>query len=67
MPKFLAQSLALEAGYRYTDYNLGFKTNTYKLGLEWSPISPPEVRAKKTPSELGASLTTKILNSERGL
>jgi len=37
--KFLAQSLALEAGYRYSDYNLGFKTNTYKIGMEWSPIS----------------------------
>jgi iron complex outermembrane receptor protein len=37
--KFLAQSMALEAGYRYSDYNLGFKTNTYKIGLEWSPIS----------------------------
>jgi iron complex outermembrane receptor protein len=42
--KFLAQSLALEAGYRYSDYNLGFKTNTYKLGLEWSPISELRLR-----------------------
>jgi iron complex outermembrane recepter protein len=36
---FMAQSLAMEAGYRYSNYNLGFKTNTYKIGLEWSPIS----------------------------
>ena len=42
--KFLAQSLALEAGYRYSDYNLGFKTNTYKMGLEWSPISELRLR-----------------------
>ena len=42
--KFLAQSLALEAGYRYSDYNLGFKTNTYKIGLEWSPISELRLR-----------------------
>ena len=42
--KFLAQSLALEAGYRYSDYNLGFKTNTYKFGLEWSPISELRLR-----------------------
>jgi iron complex outermembrane recepter protein len=41
---FLAQSLALEAGYRYSDYNLGFKTNTYKIGLEWSPISDVRLR-----------------------
>jgi len=41
---FLAQSLALETGYRYSDYNLGFKTNTYKFGVEWSPISDIRVR-----------------------
>ena len=43
--KFLAQSLALETGYRYSDYNLGFKTNTYKFGVEYSPISDIRVRA----------------------
>jgi iron complex outermembrane recepter protein len=41
---FLAQSLAVETGYRYSDYNLGFKTNTYKFGLEWSPISEIRLR-----------------------
>jgi iron complex outermembrane receptor protein len=41
---FLAQSLALETGYRYSDYNLGFKTNTYKFGVEWSPISDLRIR-----------------------
>ncbi|MEO9055395.1 MAG: TonB-dependent receptor [Steroidobacteraceae bacterium] len=41
---FLAQSLALETGYRYSDYNLGFKTNTYKFGVEWSPISDIRLR-----------------------
>jgi iron complex outermembrane receptor protein len=33
-----AQDLSVEAGYRYSSYNLGFNTNTYKLGLEWAPI-----------------------------
>jgi iron complex outermembrane recepter protein len=42
--KFLAQSLALETGYRYSDYNLGFKTNTYKFGVEWSPVSDIRLR-----------------------
>jgi iron complex outermembrane receptor protein len=37
--KPFAQSLAVDAGYRYSDYSLGFKTNTYKLGIEWTPIS----------------------------
>ncbi|HEX3397125.1 MAG TPA: TonB-dependent receptor [Steroidobacteraceae bacterium] len=41
---FLAQSLALETGYRYSDYNLGFKTNTYKFGVEWSPIADIRLR-----------------------
>src|ERR1700675_1555597 len=32
-------------GYRYSDYNLGFKTNTYKFGGEWAPTSDVRVRA----------------------
>jgi outer membrane receptor protein involved in Fe transport len=35
--RFLAKSLAVEGGYRYSSYSLGFNTNTYKIGLEWSP------------------------------
>jgi len=36
----LAKSLTLETGYRYSDYNLSFgSTNTYKLGLQWAPVS----------------------------
>ena len=42
---FLAESLAVEAGYRYSDYNLGFKTNTYKFGVEYSPIRDVRLRA----------------------
>ena len=34
-----ADQLALEGGYRYSSYNLGFKTNTFKIGLEWAPVS----------------------------
>ena len=41
---FLAHSLAIETGYRYSDYSLGFKTNTYKFGVEWSPISDVRLR-----------------------
>jgi iron complex outermembrane recepter protein len=39
-----AQSVDLDAGYRYSSYNLGFKTNTFKLGLEWSPIQEVRLR-----------------------
>lgn len=42
--KFLAQQVAFDGGYRYSSYNLGFKTNTFKLGLEWAPIE--DVRAR---------------------
>ena len=31
--KPFAETLSFEAGYRYSDYNLGFDTDTYKLGL----------------------------------
>jgi iron complex outermembrane recepter protein len=33
-----ADDLSVEAGYRYSSYNLGFNTNTYKAGLDWAPI-----------------------------
>jgi iron complex outermembrane recepter protein len=39
-----AQAVDLDAGYRYSSYNLGFKTNTFKLGLEWSPIQEIRLR-----------------------
>jgi outer membrane receptor protein involved in Fe transport len=40
-----AQSLALETGYRFSDYNLGFSTDTYKVGLEWVPVEDLRLRA----------------------
>ena len=36
--------LSFEAGYRYSSYTLGFNTNTYKFGLEWTPIQDVRVR-----------------------
>ena len=33
-----AQTLSIEAGYRYSDYSTGFSTDTYKAGLDWAPI-----------------------------
>ena len=41
---FLARSLAFETGYRYSDYNLGFKTNTFKFGVEYSPFQDIRLR-----------------------
>ena len=36
--------LGFEGGYRYSDYNLGYSTNTYKLGLEWAPVKDLKMR-----------------------
>ena len=38
------KSLDFEAGYRYSSYTSGFNTNTWKLGLTWSPISDVRFR-----------------------
>ncbi len=40
-----AQSLATDLGYRYSNYNLGFKTNTYKFAVTWEPVSDVRFRA----------------------
>jgi iron complex outermembrane recepter protein len=40
----LAEDLAIEGGYRYSSYTLGFNTNTYKLGLEWAPTTDVRFR-----------------------
>ncbi len=37
-------SLALTAGYRYSDYSLSGSTHTYKFELEWAPISQVRFR-----------------------
>ena len=33
-----AKKLSADLGYRYSSYSLGFKTNTYELGLAWAPV-----------------------------
>ncbi|HEY7641642.1 MAG TPA: TonB-dependent receptor [Steroidobacteraceae bacterium] len=43
--KPFAQSLSMEAGYRYSDYSLDFTTDTYKFGMEWTPIQDIRARA----------------------
>jgi outer membrane receptor protein involved in Fe transport len=42
--KPFAQSLDVETGYRYSSYNLGFNTNTYKFGVDWSPVHDIRLR-----------------------
>ncbi|GAC1675060.1 MAG: TonB-dependent receptor [Steroidobacteraceae bacterium] len=40
-----AYNLSADAGYRYSNYTLGFKTNTYKFGVEWAPVQDVRFRA----------------------
>jgi iron complex outermembrane receptor protein len=40
-----AQSLSVEAGYRFSDYSTGFSTDTYKAGFDWAPIDMLRFRA----------------------
>jgi len=42
--QFLAEDLSLEGGYRYSSYNLGFNTNTWKIGGEWAPVRDVRLR-----------------------
>lgn len=39
-----AKALDVETGYRYSDYSLGFKTNTFKFGVDWAPTSDVRFR-----------------------
>jgi outer membrane receptor protein involved in Fe transport len=41
---FLAQSLGIEAGYRFSDYSSIGGTTTYKIGLNYAPISSVRIR-----------------------
>ncbi|MDP9088681.1 MAG: TonB-dependent receptor [Pseudomonadota bacterium] len=40
-----AKELSFETGYRYSDYTVGFKTNTYKFGVDYAPVSDVRLRA----------------------
>ena len=40
-----AKELSVEAGYRYSAYDIGFNTNTYKFGVDYAPISDFRIRA----------------------
>ncbi|WKD49006.1 TonB-dependent receptor domain-containing protein [Microbulbifer spongiae] len=39
------EHLGLELAYRYSDYSTDISTDTYKFGMDWSPISDLKLRA----------------------
>jgi iron complex outermembrane receptor protein len=43
-----ADQLAVNGGFRYSSYTLGFNTNTYKFGLEWAPVKDIRFRGSFT-------------------
>jgi iron complex outermembrane recepter protein len=40
-----AKVLSVETGYRWSDYSLGFSTDTYKLGADWAPADAVRFRS----------------------
>jgi iron complex outermembrane recepter protein len=46
--KPFAQSANVDVGYRYSSYNLGFNTNTYKFAVDWSPVHDVRLRGSFT-------------------
>ena len=43
--KSFAKVLSVETGYRWSDYSLGFSTDTYKLGADWAPADAVRFRS----------------------
>jgi len=39
-----ADQLAFDGAYRYSDYDSGISTDTYKVGLDWAPIADIKFR-----------------------
>lgn len=39
-----AKALDADVSYRYSDYSLGYDTNTFSLGLDWAPTSDVRLR-----------------------
>jgi iron complex outermembrane receptor protein len=37
--KPLVKEISLDTAYRYSKYDVGYTTDTYKIGLDWSPTS----------------------------
>ena len=62
-----AEDLAVEGGYRYSSYTLGFDTSTYKLGLEWAPTSDVRFRGSYQRAVRAPNITELYAPSTVGL
>ena len=43
--KPFAEQLSFDTAYRYSDYNSGIQTDTYKFGADWAPVEDVRFRA----------------------
>lgn len=43
--KPFAEQLSFDTAYRYSDYNSGIQTDTYKFGMDWAPVEDIRFRA----------------------
>ncbi len=43
--KPFAEQLSFDTAYRYSDYNSGIQTDTYKFGADWAPVEDIRFRA----------------------
>ena len=41
----MMESLSFDTAYRYSEYDTGISTDTYKVGLEWAPVQDLRLRA----------------------
>jgi iron complex outermembrane receptor protein len=41
----LVDQLTLDLAYRWSDYSTGYSTDTYRFGVDWSPVDTVRVRA----------------------
>ena len=65
----LVEDLSLEAGYRYSDYEVkadgasGYSTDTYKLGLSWAPSEDVRFRATFARAVRAPNIERAVLSS----
>jgi iron complex outermembrane recepter protein len=69
------ESLSLEAGYRYSDYTQSsegnptnnFSTDTYKVGVEWSPVEAVRLRGSYNRAVRAPNLNELYTSAGNGL
>jgi outer membrane receptor protein involved in Fe transport len=61
------QNLTLDLAYRYSDYDTGYDTDTYRFGVDWAPIDPLRIRAGYNRAVRAPSVTELFSTQSLGL